>query len=109
MTSPPTVAFFPEASFGAALNCVGIARALVERGARPVFICHAGFSGVFADYGFQEYQLPRIGGPAPRTIGRDSSAATFRISTCRRPTRSRPMSPRHGRRSSTLRFRPKHR
>ncbi|RUY51601.1 glycosyl transferase family 1, partial [Mesorhizobium sp. M7A.F.Ca.CA.001.13.2.1] len=22
------------------------------------FICHAGFSGVFADYGFQEYQLP---------------------------------------------------
>jgi len=54
----PTVAFFPEASFGAALNCVGIAQALRARGARPVFICHAGFTGVFADYGFQEYQLP---------------------------------------------------
>lgn len=54
----PTVALFPEASFGAALNCVGIAQALQARGARAVFICHAGFSGVFADYGFQEYQLP---------------------------------------------------
>lgn len=53
----PTIALFPEASFGAALNCVGIAQALRARGARPVFICHAGFSGVFADYGFQEYQL----------------------------------------------------
>ena len=28
------------------------------RGAKPVFICHPGFSGVFTDYGFQEYQLP---------------------------------------------------
>ena len=54
----PTIALFPEASFGAALNCVGIAQALRARGARPVFICHAGFSGVFADYGFQEYELP---------------------------------------------------
>ncbi|MDQ6435798.1 glycosyltransferase [Mesorhizobium sp. LHD-90] len=54
----PTVAFFPEASFGAALNCVGIAQSLRERGARPVFLCHAGFSGVFADYGFQEIPLP---------------------------------------------------
>ncbi|MBZ9797107.1 hypothetical protein [Mesorhizobium sp. ES1-4] len=54
----PTIALFPEASFGAALNCVGIAQALRARDARPVFICHAGFSGVFADCGFQEYQLP---------------------------------------------------
>ncbi|MEI9430073.1 glycosyltransferase [Mesorhizobium sp. Cs1299R1N3] len=54
----PIIALFPEASFGAALNCVGIAQALRAKGARPVFICHAGFSGVFADYGFQEYQLP---------------------------------------------------
>jgi len=53
----PTIALFPEASFGAALNCVGIAQALQVRGARPVFICHTGFSGVFAEYGFQEYQL----------------------------------------------------
>lgn len=54
----PTVALFPEASFGAALNCVGIAQALADKGARPVFICHAGFSGVFAEYGFQEHHLP---------------------------------------------------
>ncbi|MEI9419224.1 glycosyltransferase [Mesorhizobium sp. Cs1321R2N1] len=54
----PIIALFPEASFGAALNCVGIAQALRAKGARPVFICHAGFSGVFADYGFQECQLP---------------------------------------------------
>lgn len=52
------IALFPEASFGAALNCVGIAQALRARGAQPVFICHAGFSGVFADYGFAEYHLP---------------------------------------------------
>ncbi|MEP9387145.1 glycosyltransferase [Mesorhizobium sp. KR9-304] len=54
----PIVALFPEASFGAALNCIGVAQALRERGARPVFICHPGFSGLFADYGFPEHQLP---------------------------------------------------
>jgi MGT family glycosyltransferase len=54
----PTIAFFPEASFGAALNCVAIAQALVRRGAVPVFICHPGFTGIFADYGFKEYHLP---------------------------------------------------
>lgn len=55
----PTIAFFPEASFGAALNCVAIAQALERRGAVPVFICHSGFAGVFADYGFKEVHLPR--------------------------------------------------
>jgi MGT family glycosyltransferase len=54
----PVIAFFPEASFGAALNCVAIAQALVRRGAVPVFICHPGFAGIFADYGFKEYHLP---------------------------------------------------
>lgn len=61
------IALFPEASFGAALNCVAIAQALRSRGAQPVFICHSGFSGVFADYGFAEYHLPppdRSGGAA---------------------------------------------
>ena len=57
----PVVAFFPEASFGAALNCVGIAQALAARGARPLFICHPGFTGIFAGYGFAEVHLP---GPA---------------------------------------------
>lgn len=58
MTDGPTIALFPEASFGAALNCVGIAQALRARGARPVFICHPGFNGVFAEYGFEEHHLP---------------------------------------------------
>ncbi|MCV2869008.1 glycosyltransferase [Defluviimonas sp. WL0002] len=61
MADAPVIAFFPEASFGAALNCVGIARALRARGARPVFICHPGFTGIFADYGFQEHHLPAVG------------------------------------------------
>lgn len=54
------IAFFPEASFGAALNCVGIAQRLQQSGAVPVFICHAGFTGVFAEYGFKEYHLPSL-------------------------------------------------
>lgn len=58
MTRAPIVAFFPEASFGAALNCVAIAQALARRGAVPVFICQPGFTGIFAEYGFKEVQLP---------------------------------------------------
>jgi MGT family glycosyltransferase len=61
MTQRPTIAFFPEASFGAALNCVAMAQALDRRGALPVFICHPGFTGVFADYGFKEIHLPQSG------------------------------------------------
>jgi MGT family glycosyltransferase len=60
MSQPPTIAFFPEASFGAALNCVAIAQALERHGAVPVFICHPGFTGVFADYGFKEVHLPTV-------------------------------------------------
>ncbi|TDK52394.1 nucleotide disphospho-sugar-binding domain-containing protein [Antarcticimicrobium luteum] len=58
MNRPPTIALFPEASFGAALNCVGIAQELRRLGATPVFICHPGFTGVFAEYGFKEFHLP---------------------------------------------------
>lgn len=57
MRRAPVIAFFPEASFGSALNCVGIAQKLKQAGAIPVFICHAGFTGVFTEYGFQEYHL----------------------------------------------------
>ncbi|QOL81316.1 nucleotide disphospho-sugar-binding domain-containing protein [Pseudooceanicola spongiae] len=60
----PVIAFFPEASFGAALNCIGIAQELTRMGAVPVFICHPGFTGVFADYGFKEYHLPGGGAQA---------------------------------------------
>lgn len=61
MNRTPVIALFPEASFGAALNCVGIARELQQQGAEPVFLCHPGFTGVFAEYGFREYHLQ----PAP--------------------------------------------
>lgn len=60
MTAQPTIALFPEAGFGAGLNCVGIAQKLREQGANPVFICHPGFTGVFAEYGFKEYHLPQF-------------------------------------------------
>lgn len=70
MTAQKTIALFPEASYGAALNCVGIAQELRRLGARPVFICHPGFSGVFAEYGFAEYQLGESG-PAQTTDWND--------------------------------------
>lgn len=66
----PIIAFFPEASFGAALNCVGIAQALARQGAVPVFITHGGFSGVYADYGFDEYHVEAEAGPSPDESGR---------------------------------------
>lgn len=57
MPKEKLIALFPEASFGAALNCIGIAQALREQGARPVFICHEHFQGLFAEYGFAEYPI----------------------------------------------------
>jgi MGT family glycosyltransferase len=57
MVRQKVIALFPEASFGAALNCVGIAQELRRLGARPVFICQENFRGVFAEYGFAEYTL----------------------------------------------------
>lgn len=64
MNHRPLIAMFPEASFGAALNCVGIAHELRAMGAEPVFLCHPGFIGVFAEYGFREYHLQP--GPSAR-------------------------------------------
>jgi MGT family glycosyltransferase len=57
MSKQKVIALFPEASFGAALNCVGIAQELRRLGVRPVFICQENFRGVFAEYGFAEYTL----------------------------------------------------
>jgi MGT family glycosyltransferase len=51
---PKTIVFFPEAAFGPALNCVGIAQACRELGHRPVFVADRSFAGVFAKYGFEE-------------------------------------------------------
>lgn len=49
-----TIVLFPEAAFGPALNCVGIAQELRKRGHRPVFVAERSFAGVFAKYGFEE-------------------------------------------------------
>lgn len=57
MTDRKTIAFFPEASFGAALNCVGIAQKLRDMGHEAVFLCDAGFAGTFEAYGFREYPI----------------------------------------------------
>ncbi len=54
MAEQKTVAFFPEGAFGPALNSVGIAQACADLGHRCVFLTDPGFSGVFADYGFEE-------------------------------------------------------
>jgi MGT family glycosyltransferase len=51
---PKTIVLFPEAAFGPALNCVGIAQACRDLGHRPVFVADRSFAGVFARYGFEE-------------------------------------------------------
>ncbi len=63
----PVIALFPEASFGSALNCVGIAQQLQLQGAVPVFLCHPSFNGVFTEYGFKEYQLLDTAGAQRQT------------------------------------------
>jgi len=55
MAQGKTIMLFPEAAFGPALNCVGIAQELKERGHNPVFVADASFLGVFAKYGFPEH------------------------------------------------------
>ena len=57
MSEKKTIAFFPEGAFGPALNSVGIAQACQALGHRPVFLSDPGFSGVFADYGFEEHTV----------------------------------------------------
>ena len=56
-----TIVLFPEAAFGPALNCVGIAQALRDMGHKPVFVCDRGFKGVFNKYGFAEYLVNMSG------------------------------------------------
>ena len=57
MTTSKTIAFFPEGAYGPALNSVGIAQACRALGHRAVFICDPGFRGVFAEYGFEEFEV----------------------------------------------------
>lgn len=57
MSKQKTIAFFPEAAFGPALNSVGIAQACREMGHKAVFISDPGFKGVFEEYGFEEHHV----------------------------------------------------
>ena len=70
MTTSKTIVFFPEAAFGPALNCVGIAQALQAAGHRPVFICDKGFKGVFAGYGFEERLVDMSGGMSDEEVAK---------------------------------------
>jgi len=65
-----TIVFYPEAAFGPALNSVGIAQRLKKLGHNPIFVCDAGFKGVFEGYGFPEYLVDMSGGMPPEEAAR---------------------------------------
>jgi UDP:flavonoid glycosyltransferase YjiC (YdhE family) len=52
-----TIAFFPEAAFGPALNSVGIAQACEKLGHRAVFLSDPGFIEVYEGYGFEAHPV----------------------------------------------------
>ena len=52
-----TIAFFPEAAFGPALNSVGIAQACEKLGHKAVFLTDPGMQGVYSGYGFEEHTV----------------------------------------------------
>ncbi len=52
-----TIAFFPEAAFGPALNSVGIAQACEKLGHKAVFLSDPGFLEVYQGYGFEAYPV----------------------------------------------------
>jgi MGT family glycosyltransferase len=54
---PRTIAFFPEAAFGPALNSVGIAQAVARLGHKAVFLSDPGFLDVYRGYGFEAHPV----------------------------------------------------
>jgi len=59
-----TIAFFPEAAFGPALNSVGIAQAVEKLGHKAVFLSDPGFVGVYEGYGFEAHPVA-LSAPMP--------------------------------------------
>jgi MGT family glycosyltransferase len=57
MDKGKTIAFFPEACYGPALNSVGIAQACERLGYKAVFLTDPGLSGVYSGYGFEEHAV----------------------------------------------------
>jgi len=53
-----TIAFFPEAAFGPALNSVGIAQAVQALDNEVVFLSDPGFLEVYEGYGFKAVPVP---------------------------------------------------
>jgi MGT family glycosyltransferase len=56
-THPKTIAFFPEAAYGPALNSVGIAQAITRLGHKAVFLSDPGFVEVYRGYGFESHPV----------------------------------------------------
>ncbi len=52
-----TIAFFPEAAYGPALNSVGIAQAVQALGHKAVFLSDPGFLDVYRGYGFEAHAV----------------------------------------------------
>jgi MGT family glycosyltransferase len=59
-----TIALFPEAAFGPALNSVGIGQALEKLGHRVVFLSDPGFLDVYRGYGFEAHPV-NLSAPLP--------------------------------------------
>ena len=59
-----TIAFFPEAAYGPALNSVGIAQAVEARGHKAVFLSDPGFVDVYKGYGFEAHPV-NLSAPMP--------------------------------------------
>ena len=70
MSKQKTIAFFPEAAFGPALNSVGIAQACEKLGHRAVFITDPGMSGIYSGYGFPEYPVNMSEPMAPEEMAK---------------------------------------
>lgn len=62
--SQRTIAFFPEAAFGPALNSVGIAQAVEKLGHKAVFLSDPGFLEVYQGYGFEAHPV-NLSAPMP--------------------------------------------
>jgi MGT family glycosyltransferase len=56
-TRSKTVAFFPEAAYGPALNSVAIAQAVARLGLKAVFLSDPGFVEVYRGYGFEAHPV----------------------------------------------------
>ena len=59
-----TIAFFPEAAYGPALNSVGIAQAVEALGHKAVFLSDPGFVSVYEGYGFEAHPV-NLSAPMP--------------------------------------------